>query len=80
VSAHLSLREFTTLDEDTVVAEAAKVMRDKDTSYIWLLARIPKNQLVLSQRDVLYHVLAKNLGSYKVTLKKISLLIIRAYL
>jgi CBS domain-containing protein len=47
IGKFVSPREFITLDEDTLVAEAAKVMRDKDTSCILSSARILKNQLVL---------------------------------
>ena len=67
-----SLREFITLDEDTVVAEAAKVMRDKDTSCILVVSKDSKEPIgIVTERDVLYRVLAENLGPYKVTLKKI---------
>jgi CBS domain-containing protein len=67
-----SMREFITLDEDTVVAEAAKVMRDKDTSCILVVSKDSKEPIgIVTERDVLYRVLAENRGPYKVTLKKI---------
>src|ERR1044071_5772235 len=67
-----SMREFITLDEDTVVAEAAKVMRDKDTSCILVVSKDSKEPIgIVTERDMLYRVLAENLGPYKVTLKKI---------
>jgi CBS domain-containing protein len=67
-----SLREFITLDEDTIVAEAAKVMRDKDTSYTLVVSKNSKEPIgIVTERDMLYRVLAENLGPYKVTLKKI---------
>jgi CBS domain-containing protein len=67
-----SLREFITLDEDTVVAEAAKVMRDKDTSCILIVSKDSKEPIgIVTERDMLYRVLAENLGPYKVSLKKI---------
>jgi CBS domain-containing protein len=67
-----SMREFITLDEDTVVAEAAKVMRDKDTSCILVVSKDFKEPIgIVTERDVLYRLLAENLGPYKVTLKKI---------
>ena len=67
-----SLREFKTLDEDTVVSEAAKVMRDKDTSHILVVSKDSKEPIgIVTERDMLYRVLAENLGPYKVTLKKI---------
>ena len=67
-----SPREFITLDEDTVVAEAAKVMRDNDTSCILVVSKDSREPIgIVTERDMLYRVLAENLGPYKVTLKKI---------
>src|SRR5919198_6589074 len=67
-----SLSEFITLDEDTVVAEAAKVMRDKDTSCILVVSKDSKEPIgIVTERDMLYRVLAENQGPYKVTLNKI---------
>jgi CBS domain-containing protein len=67
-----SQREFITLDEGTVVADAAKVMRDKDTSCILVINKDSKEPIgIVTERDMLYRVLAENLGPYKVTLKKI---------
>jgi CBS domain-containing protein len=68
----LSPREFITLDEDTLVAEAAKVMRDKDISCVLVVSKNSKEPIgIVTERDMLYRVLAKNMGPYKVTLKKI---------
>jgi CBS domain-containing protein len=65
-------REFITLDEDTVVAEAAKVMRDKNTTCILIVSKDSNEPIgIVTERDMLYRVLAENLGPYKVTLKKI---------
>ena len=67
-----SMEEFITLDEDTVVAEAAKVMRDKNTSCILIVSKNSKQPIgIVTERDMLTRVLAENLGPYKVTLKKI---------
>jgi CBS domain-containing protein len=67
-----SLREFATLEEDTVAAEAAKVMRDKGTSCILVVSKDSKEPIgIVTERDMLYRVLAENLGPYKVILKKI---------
>src|SRR5512133_564583 len=72
IGKFVSLREFITLDEDTVVAEAAKVMRDKDTSYTLVVSKDSKEPIgIVTERDMLYRVLAENLGPYKVILKKI---------
>jgi CBS domain-containing protein len=68
----LSPREFITLDEDTIVAEAAKVMRDKDISCVLVVSKNSKEPIgIVTERDMLYRVLAENMGPYKVTLKKI---------
>jgi CBS domain-containing protein len=68
----VSPRDFVTLDEDTLVAEAAKVMRDKDISCILVVSKNSKEPIgIVTERDMLYRVLAKNRGPYKVTLKKI---------
>jgi len=65
-------REFITLDEDIVVAEAAKVMRGKDMSSVLVVSKDSKEPIgIVTERDMLYRVLAENLGPYKVTLKKI---------
>lgn len=67
-----SLSEFITLDEDIVVAEAAKVMRDKDTSCVLVVSKDSKEPIgIVTERDMLYRVLAENLGPYKVPLKKV---------
>jgi CBS domain-containing protein len=68
----VSPRDFVTLDEDTLVAEAAKVMRDKDISCVLVVSKNSKEPIgIVTERDMLYRVLAKNMGPYKVTLKKI---------
>ena len=72
VGKFASMGEFITLDEDTVVAEAAKVMRDKNTSCILVVSKNSKEPIgIVTERDMLTRVLAENLGPYKVTLKKI---------
>jgi CBS domain-containing protein len=68
----VSPRDFVTLDEDMLVAEAAKVMRDKDISCVLVVSKNSKEPIgIVTERDMLYRVLAKNMGPYKVTLKKI---------
>jgi CBS domain-containing protein len=72
IGKFVSPRESITLDEDTLVAEAAKVMRDKNTSCILIVSKDSKEPIgIVTERDMLYRVLAENLGPYKVTLKKI---------
>jgi CBS domain-containing protein len=72
IGKFVSPRDFITLDEDTLVAEAAKVMRDKDTSCVLVLRKDSKEPIgIVTERDMLYRVLAENMGPYKVPLKKI---------
>ncbi len=65
-------REFITLDEDTLVAEAARVMRDKDMPCVLVSSKDSKEPIgIVTERDMLYRVLAENLGPYKVPLKRV---------
>jgi CBS domain-containing protein len=65
-------RNFVTLDEDTIIAEAAKIMRDKDISCI-LVTRKDSNEPIgiVTERDILYRVVAENMDPFKITLKNI---------
>lgn len=72
--------DFICLPEDMLVGEAVKVMRDKDVSGILVskLDRQAGNTLskkqyvgILTERDILYRVMAENRGPYKVTLGRI---------
>lgn len=76
--------DFVCLPEDMLVGEAVKVMRDKDVSSILVskpdkridshdgtsfLVLSPKRYVgILTERDILYRVMAENRGPYKVTL------------
>jgi CBS domain-containing protein len=72
IGKFVSPREFITLDEDTLLAEAAKVMRDKDTSCVLVASKDSKEPIgIVTERDMLYRVLAENIGPYKASLKKI---------
>jgi len=65
-------RDYVTLPEDTLVAEAAKVMRNKDISSV-LVGSKNSNEAVgiVTERDILYRVVAENKGPFKVILKDI---------
>jgi CBS domain-containing protein len=65
-------KNYVTLSEDTLVGEAAKVMKDKDVLSV-LVTSMDSNEPIgiLTERDILYRVLAENKGPFKVTLKKI---------
>jgi signal-transduction protein with cAMP-binding, CBS, and nucleotidyltransferase domain len=71
---NLADRHFVTLDEDTLVGVAAKIMRDKDVSCV-LVTRKDSNSNdpigIVTERDMLYRVLAENKGPYKVNLGRI---------
>jgi signal-transduction protein with cAMP-binding, CBS, and nucleotidyltransferase domain len=70
----LADKDFVTLDEDTLVGVAAKTMRNKDVSCV-LVTRKGSNSNdpigIVTERDMLYRVLAENKGPYKVNLGKI---------
>jgi len=65
-------KDYVTLSEDTVIAEAAKVMRDKDILSV-LVSSEDSNQPIgiVTERDIVYRVVAENKGPFKVTLKDI---------
>ena len=65
-------KNYVTLSEDTLVGEAAKVMKDKDVLSVLVTSKNSNEPIgILTERDMLYRVLAKNKGPFKVMLKKI---------
>jgi CBS domain-containing protein len=55
-----------------MVAEAAKIMRDKDTTCVLITTADSKEPIgIVTERDILYRVVAENKGPFKVTLKEI---------
>jgi len=79
-------RDFICLPEDMLVGEAVKIMRDKDISSVLVaksdigypagpqfprLASPSSYAGILTERDILYRVMAENKGPYKVTLGQI---------
>jgi signal-transduction protein with cAMP-binding, CBS, and nucleotidyltransferase domain len=65
-------KNYETLSEDTLVGEAAKVMKDKDVLSVLVTSKDSNEPIgILTERDILYRVLAENKGPFKVTLKKI---------
>ena len=64
-------KNYVNLSEDTLVGEAAKVMKDKDVLSVIVTSKNSKEPIgILTERDILYRVLAEK-GPFKVTLKKI---------
>jgi CBS domain-containing protein len=72
-------KDFATLDEDTLIIDAVKVMRDKGISSVFVTqsgkkeyeeGRQPTNNPIgiVTERDILYRVVAKNKGPFKVTI------------
>ena len=70
----LADKHFVTLEEDTLVGVASKIMRDNDLSCV-LVSRKGSNSNdpigIVTERDMLYRVLAENKGPYKVNLASI---------
>lgn len=67
---------FLSLDEDTLVAEAAKALYKQETCTIIVThydstsgQRIPVG--IVTERDIIFRVVAQNKGPFKVTLKDI---------
>lgn len=54
-------REFAHIEQDSTVAEAAKIMRDKDTTSILVTKKDSLEPVgIVTERDILYRVLAQN--------------------
>jgi len=79
-NSHLSQRiesiaekNYVTLSEDTLVGEAAKVMRGKDVLSILVTTSKNSNEPIgiVTERDILYRVVAENKDPFKVTLKDV---------
>jgi len=66
-------KDYVTLSEDTLVAEAAKVMRDKDVLSVLVAAGKNSNEPIgiVTERDILYRVVGENKDPFKVTLKNV---------
>lgn len=60
------------LDESVTVAEAVKIMREKDVSSVFVSRKGEKMPVgIVTERDVLYRVVAANLGPFKTMLKEV---------
>ena len=67
--------DFVALDENTLVAEAAKAMYDRDACSI-IVTRIDAAKTrravgIITARDILHRIVALNKGPFKMTLGKI---------
>jgi CBS domain-containing protein len=65
-------KDYVTLSEDTLVGEAAKVMKDKDVLSVIVTSKNSKEPIgIVTVRDILYRLVSENKGPFKVTLKDI---------
>jgi CBS domain-containing protein len=65
-------KDYVTLPEDTLVAEAAKVMKDKDVLSVMVISKNSNEPIgIVTERDILYRVVAENKDPFKVTLKNV---------
>lgn len=65
-------KDLLVLDESATVAEAVKAMREKDVSSVFVSRKGKKNLVgIVTERDLLYKVMADNKGPFKVTLKEV---------
>src|SRR5437870_8168089 len=67
--AEVAENDFESLPEDALVAEAAKIMRDKDVSSIVITLKGAQKEPVriITERDIVRRVMAENKGPFKVT-------------
>ena len=65
-------KDYVTVSEDTLVAEAAKVMRDKDVLSVLVVSKNSNEPIgIVTERDILYRVVAEKKDPFKVTLKNV---------
>lgn len=67
--AEVAENDFATLPEDSLVAEAAKIMRKKDVASIVITRKGAQKEPVgiITERDIIRRVVAENKGPFKVT-------------
>ncbi|SRR5690606_7275432 len=69
-------KSFISLDENTLVAEAAKTLYEREGSSIVVTRNDPKTGLrvpvgIVTERDIIFRVVAQNKGPFKITLSRI---------
>ncbi|HXG06849.1 MAG TPA: CBS domain-containing protein [Nitrososphaera sp.] len=69
-------KSFINLDENTLVAEAAKTLYEREGSTIVVTRNDPKTGLrvpagIVTGRDIIFRVVAQNKGPFKITLSRI---------
>lgn len=64
-------RDFLNMDENAIVAEAARLMKDKGFSSVFVICKSLKSPIgIVTERDILYRVVAENKDPFKTTIKK----------
>jgi len=64
--------DFVSLDENIIVADAAKLMKDKGLSFVFVTHKSLEFPIgIVTERDILYRVVAENQSPFKTTLKEI---------
>jgi CBS domain-containing protein len=80
-------RDYLSLDDDTIIADAVKIMKEKGISSVFVKASSPSSKIVqennkqsnhlnpiigiVTERDILYRVVGQNKGPYKATLRDV---------
>ncbi|HEX6027765.1 MAG TPA: CBS domain-containing protein [Nitrososphaeraceae archaeon] len=65
-------RDFVSLDENTLIADTVKLMKDKGFSFVFVTQKSVGSPIgIVTERDVLYRVVAENKDPFKTTLKEI---------
>jgi CBS domain-containing protein len=65
-------KDYVALSEDTLVGEAAKVMRDRDVLSVLVTSKSSNQPIgIVTESEIVYHVPAENKDPFKVTLKNI---------
>lgn len=60
------------MEESAIVAQAAKAMKKKDSSCVFVSRKDTKDLVgIITERDVLYRVVAESIGPFKITLNEI---------
>lgn len=65
-------RDFVSLDENTLIADTVKLMKDKGFPFVFVTQKSVGSPIgIVTERDVLYRVVAENKDPFKTTLKEI---------
>ena len=64
--------DFISLEENTIVAHAVKLMKDKGSSFVLVMSESSKFPIgIVTERDILYRLVAENKSPFKTSLKEI---------